>query len=89
MIGYCENCKQYTNLEKHHSHHGTANRKICDNYPKMLFYLCFKCHRGTNGVHGRDGGKLNKEYKKLGQERYELNYGDRAEFIRLFGRNYL
>lgn len=85
MLGECYICSRYTNLEEHHAFQG-ANRKICDRFPRMKFYLCPECHRGTHGVHGRDGHKLNLKLKQEAQRNFE---GTKEEFIKLFGRNYL
>jgi hypothetical protein len=88
-MGECYNCGCYAQTEKHHVFHGTANRRICDRYPLLKFDLCPECHRGTNGVHGKDGHELNLKFKKTAQILFETHYGTREEFIKLFGRNYL
>jgi hypothetical protein len=85
----CYNCGRYGQTEEHHALHGTANRKICDGYPLLKFDLCPECHRGTNGVHGKNGHDLNLKFKKTAQILFETHYGTREEFIKLFGRNYL
>ena len=89
MLGKCQECSVWCNLEEHHTLHGTANRKICDRYKEFKFKLCFECHRGTNGVHGKNGLELNLKLKKKSQKIFESEYGTREEFIKLFGRNYL
>lgn len=33
-----------------------------------MIYLCMECHRGTNGVHGKNGHILDKKLKKKFQE---------------------
>lgn len=86
MRGECYICGQYSTLEEHHALHGTANRRICDRFPNMKFRLCPECHRGTRGVHGRDGHKLNMKLKQEAQRSFK---GTKEEFIKLFGRSYL
>ena len=88
-MGECYNCGCHTQTEKHHALHGTSNRRICDRYPLLQFDFCPECHRGTDGVHGKNGHKLNLSYKKMAQKLFEVHYGTRDDFIRLFGRNYL
>lgn len=85
----CYNCGRYGQTEKHHIFHGSANRKICDGYLSLQVYLCPDCHRGTNGVHGKNGHELDLALKRSGQRIFEADYGTRKEFIKLFGRNYL
>ena len=69
----CYNCGRYGQTEEHHALHGTANRKICDRYPLLKFDLCPECHRGTNGVHGKDGHELNLKFKKTAQILFETH----------------
>ena len=76
------------NVEDHHIFFGVAKRKLSEKYG-LKVWLCPTHHRGTQGVHGRDGHKLDMELKQLGQKCFEYHYGDREEFIRVFGRNYL
>ena len=33
-----------------------------------MIYLCMECHRGTNGVHGKNGHVLDNKLKKKFQE---------------------
>jgi hypothetical protein len=42
-------------------------------------------HRGTNGVHGKNGHELDIRLKQLGQEVFNND----PKFIKIFGRNYL
>lgn len=74
--------------EKHHIIFGTANRKISDKYG-LIVGLCYQCHRGTNGVHGRDGMEINKDLKHYAQEAFEKHHGTREDFRRIFGKSYL
>lgn len=84
----CIICGSYQNIEIHHCLHGVANRRLADKY-KLTVPLCYLHHRGTNGVHGKNGAKLDLELKKLAQKNWEYHFGTREDFIRVFGRNYL
>ena len=87
-------------IEEHHCIYGTANRKISDR-EGLVVYLCIQHHKGTNGVHGKNGHDLDMRLKRIAQEAWELKYKEsypyqnhadeaaREAFIRLFGRNYL
>jgi len=67
----CENCGIYRCdiFPKRHEIHHIVGRKV-DATPENLIYLCWECHKGTSGVHGRDGAKLNKKLKMELQEKY-------------------
>ena len=54
----------------------------------MKVWLCPKHHNMSDeGVHFNR--ELDLQLKKLAQEYYEANYGDRVDFRETFGRNYL
>lgn len=76
------------NIEDHHIFFGVSKRPLSEKYG-LKVWLCPTHHRGTQGVHGRDGHKLDMELKQLGQKSFEYHYGDRDEFIKLFGKSYL
>ena len=75
------------NVEDHHIFFGQAKRKISEEYG-LKVWLCPTHHRGTQGVHGRDGHKLDIELKQLGQKAFEWKH-TREEFIEKFNKNYL
>ena len=75
------------NVEEHHIYFGVAKRKLSEEYG-LKVWLCPTHHRGTNGVHGKNGHKLDTELKQLGQKAFEWNH-TREEFIKIYGRNYL
>lgn len=75
------------NIEDHHIFFGNANRKQSEKYG-LKVWLCPTHHRGTIGVHGKDGHKLDMQLKELGQKAFEWKH-TREEFIKIFGRNYL
>jgi len=88
MQGKCYVCGRYGYVERHHIL-GGRNRKKCNRYPLLIVPLCTEHHRGTNGVHGKNGHELDCMLKREAQIIFERNYGTREEFIKLFGRSYL
>lgn len=84
---YCFVCGRYGQTERHHTIFGTANRKKSDKYG-LTVYLCPDCHRGTNGVHGKNGHSLDLQLKRIAQKKFEEKYS-REKFTNVFGRNYL
>ncbi len=75
------------NVEDHHIFFGAAKRKISEKYG-LKVWLCPTHHRGTNGVHGKNGHKLDMQLKELGQKAFEWKH-TREEFLERFGKNYL
>jgi hypothetical protein len=75
-----------TGLHKHHIF-GGPNRKLSEQYG-LYVYLIPKYHNMSDeGVH------FNKEFalklKQEGQMKFESLYGNREDFRRIFGKNYL
>lgn len=60
------------------------NKSIKDG---LIVFLTEDDHRGTNGVHGKNGDKLNRHLKKLGQKAW-MNYYKKTkeEFIERYGK---
>ena len=85
--GTCYLCRRRGVTEDHHVLHGTANRKVAERLG-LKKDLCPDCHRGTKGVHGRDGAEANRKLKVLAQTEFELTRS-RDEWMVLVGRNYL
>lgn len=73
-------------LEEHHIFFGPS-RKLSEKYG-LKVPLCIEHHRGTNGVHGKNGKQLNEKLKKIAQRKFEETH-TREEFMRIFGKNYL
>lgn len=100
QYGVCYVCGKVCATEYHHIFYGVSKRKIADR-EGLTCYLCRECHKGTKGVHGRDGEKLNYTLKEIAQEAWEMKYKEsypyknhadeaaREAFIRMMGRNYL
>ena len=70
----CENCGVL--FSKLHEIHHIVGRKVSANKYNLI-YLCWECHKGTAGVHGRDGLTLNKKLKMELQKKYfALGYNE-------------
>lgn len=73
-------------VEEHHIFFGNPRRKISEKYG-LKVWLCTQHHRGTNGVHGKQGHELDLKLKQIAQEKYERKH-TREDFIKLMGKNY-
>ena len=67
--GLCEVCGSAYLVELHHIIYGRGKRKQYENEFSVIV-LCWYCHRGTKGVHGRDGRKLDLYLKRKLQKKY-------------------
>lgn len=83
----CLICGETSYVEEHHIFYGVRHRKISDKNG-FTCWLCLEHHRGTYGVHGKNGEKLNLELKQLCQRTYEKTH-TRKEFMDLIHKNYL
>lgn len=75
--------------ERHEVFFGRAyrNKSIKDG---LIIFLTEEDHRGKNGVHGKNGDKLNRHIKKLAQKAWLDYYGKtKEEFIQRYGQNCL
>ncbi len=83
----CFICDSESGLHRHHVFHGTANRKLSEEYGCWV-WLCPRHHNmSKEGVHYNAG--LDLRIKQIAQERWEEVYGNRKDFIRTFGKSYL
>ena len=56
----------------------------------LVVFLTPGAHRGTYGVHGREGKEFNLYLKKIAQIAWQEYYSKTTEdFIREYGKNYL
>ncbi len=63
------------------------NKSIKDG---LIVFLTEEDHRGTNGVHGKNGDKLNRYLKKVAQKAWIDYYKKtKEEFIEKYGKNYI
>ena len=68
--GLCEVCgvADYT-CQLHHIIKGNGKRKQHENENSIIL-LCWNCHHGTGGVHGKNGAKLDLKLKRNLQQIY-------------------
>lgn len=79
--GICEVCRGNNMVQHHHIIGGQGKRTQCESVFSLIS-LCYDCHHGDYGIHGKDGKtldtKLRKElqgtYEELGLEGEELQY---------------
>lgn len=81
----CIVCGSHYGIEYHEIFFG-SKRNLSIKYG-MVVPLCAECHRGTNGVHGKNGHELDTDLKRKGQFVFEKVYPD-LKFIKIFGKNY-
>lgn len=88
MLFNCYKCGIGGILEEHHIFYG-KNRKNSD-IDRLVVYLCPQCHRGTNGVHGKNGAKFDKELKAIAEQKWLDTYNKTIEdFVERYKKNYL
>lgn len=72
--------------ERHEVYFSKAYRQKSIN-DGLIVFLMRKDHRGTNGVHGKNGDKLNRQLKKLAQKAWCKYYNKtKEEFIKEYGK---
>lgn len=86
-LDVCYFCGSSVNVEKHEIFYGNPNREKSIKYG-LVVPLCADHHRGTQGVHGRDGDEINKWLKERGQKAFMTCYPD-LDFVKIFGKSYL
>ena len=75
--------------ERHEVYFSKAYRQKSIN-DGLIVFLTRESHRGTNGVHGKNGNKLNRQLKRLAEKAWTSYYKKtKEEFIARYGRNYL
>lgn len=86
---FCFFCGSERDLERHHCMHGTANRRLAEE-DGLWVWLCPECHRGTNGVHGKNGHGKDITLKKAAEYMWLRCYEKtETDWIRRYGKNYL
>ena len=82
----CYFCGATYNLHSHHVFFGTGNRKNSEKYG-LKVWLCAQHHNlGNECVHNNK--TMDLEVKQMAQREFEKTH-TRAEFMHIFGRNYL
>lgn len=71
---YCDICGKNYLVETHHIvKRGQA--KYLEKCKLNLIDLCYDCHRGTKGMHGKYGSELDHEIKERFQNNLKLIFG--------------
>lgn len=81
----CYLCARTAGLERHHILSGTANRKLSEKYG-LWVYLCHRCHTGQGGA--QYDREKNLYLKMDAQTAFERTHSH-AEWMKIFGKNYL
>lgn len=76
----CEVCGGNYMVQLHHIVGGRGRRKVHETEESVIA-LCWHCHHGDYGIHGKDGKKLNLKLKRDLQNRY-FNKGYSEEEVR-------
>ena len=72
--------------ERHEIYFSKAYRQKSIN-DGLIVFLTRESHRGTNGVHGKNGDKLNRQLKRLAEKAWTSYYNKtKEEFIREYGK---
>lgn len=77
-----------SNIELHHVVGGIGKRKQYENKYSIV-PLCYWHHRGTKGVHGRDGRSLDLYLKRMLQQKYfMMGYSEDTVRVLMGGKLY-
>lgn len=77
----CELCHMKPSVHKHHVF-GAANRKHSEKWG-MVAYLCYDCHALIHDNYA-ESVKMKERYQRV----FEADHSH-AEFMAIFGRNYI
>ena len=86
MLGSCEVCGANFGLQQHHIVKRSQGGGDDD---QNLVWLCWDCHHGTLGVHGKHGRQLDLELKLKLQEEYLEKYPEEKARKLMGGKLYL
>lgn len=87
----CYICGRTHSLDEHHIFGGNPNRKLSEKYG-LKVWLCndftsTRCHKEVH--EGEHTKQLMDSLHREGQKAFEETHGNREDFMRIFGRNYL
>lgn len=84
----CFICKKVYGLEFHHCIFGN-NRKKSDE-DGLTVWLCNEHHRGTNGIHGKNGHEFDLYLKQIAEQTWCKYYNKTIDDFRIrYGKNYI
>lgn len=79
--------KKYSERHEVYFSRAYRNKSIKDG---LIVFLTEEDHRGANGVHGKNGAKLNRYLKKIAEKAWIDYYKKtKEEFIQRYGKNNL
>lgn len=79
--------KKYSERHEVYFSRAYRNKSIKDG---LIVFLTEEDHRGVNGVHGKNGAKLNRHLKKIAEKAWIDYYKKtKEEFIKRYGKNSL
>lgn len=84
----CFFCMRERGLERHHCLHGTANRRLAEE-DGLWVWLCPECHRGTYGIHGKNGAGRDLTLKQAAQVAYMMQGHTEDDFRNRYGSSYI
>lgn len=85
----CYICGSRSGLNIHHVIYGTGKRNIADR-DGLTIPLCYYHHKGTHGVHGREGHELDQKLKEIAEKKWMEYYKKtEEEWIKRYSKNYL
>ena len=79
--------KKYNERHEVYFSRAYRNKSIKDG---LIVFLTEEDHRGVNGVHGKNGAKLNRYLKKIAEKAWIDYYKKTKEdFIKRYGKSYI
>lgn len=85
---YLYSTVRHEGLERHEIFFGKNRKRSIED--GLVVFLTAEQHRGTKGVHGKNGKELNDKLKQLGQKTAMKYYGWTVEdFRERYGKSYL
>lgn len=82
----CAVCGKSINLQWHHIIHGTANRRLSDQYG-LTCWLCADCHDYLHSSPNKHWRDIDNQLKVAAQRRFEDQYSH-DEWMQIFNKNY-
>ena len=80
----CYVCGSFAGIELHEIFFGSGRRDLSKEFG-LVVPLCDQCHRGTKGVHGKNGHELDMQLKAIGEAAFDNHYPE-LNFIKIFGK---
>ena len=72
----CEICDGVKGLQKHHI---VKRSQLGPDTPENIILLCWDCHHGNEGIHGRDGNEFDRQLRAGLEQHYLRNDYDNVK----------